>query len=236
MPKCDSSKLHEPSKSPPFQYRIEEQGPDRLNVSEDGFIGSLTFHGFSVGLAGCFTLAAGLLSFYLMFRHATNYTCPGEQRLYYSNSPHRRKSIALTLRPNSILRILLMVPIYSIACRLSIKFYQHHTYFEAIHQLYEALVLASFFMLLCRYLAPDHRSLKEKFKTVTPRPWMPPIAWLAMCTGGQRGPFRTPSNGLTFLNVLIPYIKSENTTPLTVYRSSGCSSSSTASSSSSRPS
>ncbi|EKG16742.1 hypothetical protein MPH_06032 [Macrophomina phaseolina MS6] len=96
-----------------------------------------------------------------------------------------------------------MVPVYGLTSCLSIKYYEQHVYLEAIHQLYEAFVLASFFVLLCRYMAPTTQELEERFKEIEPRRWIPPIKWLNMCTGGEkRGPFRTPKSGVTYVHVI----------------------------------
>lgn len=96
-----------------------------------------------------------------------------------------------------------MVPVYGLTSCLAIKYYEHHVYLEAVHQLYEALVLASFFVLLCRYMAPTTQELEERFKEIEPRPWIPPVKWLNMCTGGKgRGPFRTPRSGVTYIHVI----------------------------------
>lgn len=72
-----------------------------------------------------------------------------------------------------ILRILFMVPVFSVTAFFSIKFYELHVYLETAHQFYEALVLAAFFMLLCNFLAPDLKTFKETFTDVKPRPWIP---------------------------------------------------------------
>ncbi|EOD48236.1 putative duf300 domain protein [Neofusicoccum parvum UCRNP2] len=97
-----------------------------------------------------------------------------------------------------------MVPVYGLTSCLAIKYYSNHVYLEAVHQLYEALVLGSFFVLLCRYMAPSTRELEDQFREITPRPWIPPLKWLAMCTGGRKGkgPFRLPSNGATYVHVI----------------------------------
>ncbi|KAK0645237.1 Protein LAZ1-like protein 1 [Lasiodiplodia hormozganensis] len=160
-------------------------GPSKLDLPlvEEDSIGGFTFHQFSIALAASFTIAAGVLSFYLIFRHITNYNRPLEQK--------------------QNVRIIFMVPVYGLTSCLAIKYYEHHVYLEAVHQLYEALVLASFFVLLCRYMAPTTQELEERFKEIEPRSWIPPIKWLNMCTGGKgRGPFRTPRSGVTYIHVI----------------------------------
>ncbi|KAL1633756.1 hypothetical protein SLS56_002635, partial [Neofusicoccum ribis] len=155
---------------------------------EDDSIGNITFHQFSIALAASFTIAACLISFYLIYRHISNYNRPQEQK--------------------QIIRIIFMVPVYGLTCCLAIKYYSNHVYLEAVHQLYEAFVLGSFFVLLCRYMAPSTRELEEQFREITPRPWIPPLKWLAMCTGGRKGkgPFRLPSNGATYVHDYVQVI------------------------------
>ena len=44
--------------------------------------GSLTFHELAMIIAGGATIISIILSFYLAWRHALNYTKPSEQRQY----------------------------------------------------------------------------------------------------------------------------------------------------------
>jgi hypothetical protein len=45
-----------------------------------------------------------------------------------------------------------MVPVYTIACTVSIEFYKQHVYLASIYEFYESLVIAAFFLLLCQLL------------------------------------------------------------------------------------
>ena len=49
--------------------------------------GSLTFHELAMIIAGGATIISIILSFYLAWRHALNYTKPREQRQYVHTSP-----------------------------------------------------------------------------------------------------------------------------------------------------
>ena len=103
---------------------------------------------------------------------------------------------------NSIIRILFMVPIYAVVSFLSYKYYLHAIYFDVVRDCYEAFAIASFFSLLCHYVAPNLHDQKEYFRQMTPvYGWVLPLSWLKKCTGGERGIFRTPRNGLTWFNV-----------------------------------
>lgn len=105
------------------------------------------------------------------------------------------------LTPTSIIRVLFMVPTYSIVSFLSYLFYTHAVYFEVIYQCYEAFAIASFFTLLCSYIAPDLHNQKDYFRGIQPKGWIWPLSWFRKCCGGPRGMVRTPRSGLTWFNV-----------------------------------
>ena len=94
-----------------------------------------------------------------------------------------------------------MVPIYSICSFVSYVFYRHAIYFEVIYSCYEAFAIASFFALLCSYIAPDLHSQKDYFRGIRPKGWVLPLSWFNKCCGGERGILRTPRSGLTWFNV-----------------------------------
>lgn len=94
-----------------------------------------------------------------------------------------------------------MVPIYSIVSFMSYVFYRHAVYYEVIRDCYEAFAIASFFALLCHYIAPDLHSQKDYFRGLQPRGWVWPLDWMKICCGGERGIWRTPRSGLTWFNV-----------------------------------
>ena len=108
---------------------------------------------------------------------------------------------AVLLISNSIIRVLFMVPIYSVVSFLSYYFYTRAVYFEVIRDCYEAFAIASFFSLLCAYIAPDLHNQKNYFRKLQPRNWVPPINYFKRCCGGERGIWRTPRSGLTWFNV-----------------------------------
>lgn len=104
---------------------------------------------------------------------------------------------ALT-RSRSIIRVLCMVPIYAIVSFLSYAFYYHAIYFEVIRDCYEAFAIASFFALLCHYIAPDLHNQKDYFRGVKPKTWIWPLSWATRCCPKL---WRTPRSGLTWFNV-----------------------------------
>lgn len=100
-----------------------------------------------------------------------------------------------------IIRILFMVPVYAMVSCVSLYYYKHDVYFEAIRDCYEAFAIASFFTLVCHYIAPDLHDQKEYFRGIKPKPWVWPMNWLKRVWGGDKGPWRTPRSGLTWFNV-----------------------------------
>lgn len=151
--------------------------------SEEKIAGPLTFHQLALIIAGAATIVAYVTSFYLMWQHALNYTKPREQR--------------------HIIRILFMVPIYATSAFLCIWYYWHAVYFQVLSDCYEAFAIASFFALMCHYVAPDLHEQKEFFRNMRPiKDWVWPVNWFARCCGGDRGPWRTPTSGLTWFNIV----------------------------------
>ncbi|KAI8961640.1 DUF300-domain-containing protein [Daldinia sp. FL1419] len=151
--------------------------------SEEKIAGPLTFHQLALIISAGATIIAYIVSFYLMWQHALNYTKPREQR--------------------HIIRILFMIPIYATSAFLCIYYYWHAVYFQVISDCYEAFAIASFFALMCHYVAPDLHQQKDFFRNMHPiKAWVWPITWFARCCGGERGPWRTPKSGLTWFNIV----------------------------------
>jgi len=141
-----------------------------------------TFHNLSVAISAVFGLIAIVVSLFLMFMHTIRYSRPIEQR--------------------HIIRILFMVPVYALVSFLSIVFYTHSVYYEVLRDCYEAFAIASFFSLMCAYIAPNLHLQKEYFRTIKPKQWIWPMKWFQKCAGGENGWLRTPRSGLTWFNVI----------------------------------
>jgi Organic solute transporter Ostalpha len=174
--------------------------------SETALFGNWTFHRLGLWIAAGFALVASGIAFILIFLHATHYSRPQEQRKY---AIQHGTSISPLARPSdlsySIIRILLMIPIYATVSFLSYKFYRYAIYWETIRDCYEAFAIASFFHLLCFYLEPTLHEQKKFFRTLKPKNWVLPLNWIQPCTGGPvRGLFRVPRSGLTWFNVGCP--------------------------------
>lgn len=96
-----------------------------------------------------------------------------------------------------------MIPVYATSAFLCIWYYWHAVYFQVISDCYEAFAIASFFALMCHYVAPDLHEQKDFFRNMHPiQEWVWPITWLAKCSGGEKGPWRTPKSGLTWFNIV----------------------------------
>lgn len=143
----------------------------------------ITFHQLGLLISAIFGLISVLVSLYLIWRHATHYLVPGEQK--------------------HIIRILFMVPVYSIVSFLSYAYYRHAVYFDVLRDCYEAFAISSFFALLCHYCAPTLHDQKEYFRRVVPQNWFWGVFGLQKCTGGEdKGILRRPRSGLTWFNVI----------------------------------
>jgi hypothetical protein len=105
----------------------------------------------------------------------------------------------------SIIRIHVMVPIYSTVSFLSYFFYLHQIYYILPRDAYAAFALASFYSLLIAYAFRDSDELHQYLRTTTPKPWKTgwtlPIGLLRRCSGGEKGPFKTPRKASTWHNV-----------------------------------
>ncbi|KAF2718062.1 DUF300-domain-containing protein [Polychaeton citri CBS 116435] len=153
------------------------------DIHEIALYHGVTFHHFGLAIAAVFGLIAVVISLFLMVQHALHYSRPTEQK--------------------HIIRILFMIPIYAVVSYLSFLFYQHAVYFEVLRDCYEAFAIASFFTLLCNYIAPTLHDQKEYFRGIQPQNWFWGVFGLQYLTGGQdKGIFRRPRSGLTWFNVV----------------------------------
>ncbi|KAG8628933.1 hypothetical protein KVT40_002798 [Elsinoe batatas] len=143
----------------------------------------LTWHHLGLIISAVFGLISVVVALWLIFQHAIHYSKPSEQK--------------------HIIRILLMIPIYSTVSFLSFLHYRHAIYYEVLRDCYEAFAIASFFTLMCHYIAPDLHEQKEYFRQLRPVNWFWSVFGLQKCTGGKdRGPLRIPRSGLTWFNVI----------------------------------
>ncbi|GAB7353523.1 hypothetical protein MBLNU459_g3966t1 [Dothideomycetes sp. NU459] len=152
-------------------------------IEEDPVFSHVKFHHIGLVVSAVFALISVIISFFLIYKHATHYSKPWEQK--------------------HIIRIILMIPVYSTVSFLSYLFYKHSIYFEVLRDCYEAFAIAAFFTLLCHYIAPNLHDQKDYFRQLQPINWFWGVFGLQKCTGGKyRGCLRIPGSGLTWFNVI----------------------------------
>ncbi|RKF63641.1 Transmembrane protein 184-like protein [Erysiphe neolycopersici] len=147
--------------------------------SESIIFSNFTFHDLGAIVATSNVFISFAVSFYLIWMHATHYTKPYEQK--------------------NIIRILFMIPVYSLSALLSFTYYWHAIYFQVLSDCYEAIAIGSFFALLCHYIAPDLHEQKNYFRSVQPKDWIWPLNWFKACYAAA---WRTPRSGLTWFNII----------------------------------
>jgi hypothetical protein len=84
-----------------------------------------------------------------------------------------------------------MIPIYTVISFFSLLFYEKTVYLELVRNCYEAYVIASFFTLMCHYVAPNLHDQKEYFRNVQPKAWVFPLSKV-----------KPPRSGLTWFNII----------------------------------
>ena len=89
------------------------------------------------------------------------------------------------------MRILTMVPIYAILSWFSFMYYHKYVYISIAQLVYEAFVIASFYILMCHWIAPDIASQIHFFASRSVPQWT-----LIRICGARR-----PRNGVTWFNV-----------------------------------
>ncbi|OJJ47327.1 hypothetical protein ASPZODRAFT_16007 [Penicilliopsis zonata CBS 506.65] len=108
--------------------------------------GTTSFYRFNMILSGACTAFACLTILALLCLHATHLSKPKEQI--------------------KIMRISLIIPIYSILSFLSICFPNAYVYLDAWLNFFEGIALVNFFLLLCDYLSTDPEQRNAFFAQV----------------------------------------------------------------------
>ncbi|KUJ09035.1 DUF300-domain-containing protein [Mollisia scopiformis] len=109
------------------------------------FIGSMSFHQVAVIIAGACTIISCLICFFLIFRHATRYAVPKEQK--------------------QVIRLIFIIPVFAVASFLSVAFNNASIYIQPLTTLYESLALSAFFLLLLAYIQEDDDERQAFFET-----------------------------------------------------------------------
>ncbi|KAJ1832003.1 hypothetical protein LPJ63_003855 [Coemansia sp. RSA 2711] len=117
-------------------------------------------------IAGVFALVATIISGLHVAAHLKNYTIPRQQR--------------------HIVRIILMIPIYSIISFLSYRFYREAPYYTAVRDCYEAFAIAAFYMLLLQYIGDSSTGQKQMMRDKRGLKWTFPLNCFEMNPAGRR--------------------------------------------------
>lgn len=138
-----------------------------------------TLHDIGWIVAAAFAFFASTIAFWLIWMHAAYYHKPHEQR--------------------HIVRILLMIPVYSIISFLSYIYYPWAMVYNTISTSYEAFALYSFFLLLRTYLDPNVQELKHDLQYRTITYWVWPLSYDCV----KRWCKLSPMNGLTWYWIML---------------------------------
>ncbi|CAG9997139.1 unnamed protein product [Clonostachys byssicola] len=154
--------------------------PQQMFISETPFISSVTVYDLLVMLSSAFTIVGSAITAHLIYGHATNYTKPREQK--------------------QIIRILLIVPIFSLCFTLGTVFYRSNVYFASVYEAYESLAIVAFFLLLCQYIQPNLRALRNYFAETETKPWIIVVRFFMIHLGkNKRG---VTADGFKWLKII----------------------------------
>ncbi|PIA14427.1 DUF300-domain-containing protein [Coemansia reversa NRRL 1564] len=117
-------------------------------------------------VSGTFALAATVVSTVHICAHLKHYTVPRQQR--------------------HIVRIILMIPIYSVISFLSYRFYREAPYYTAVRDCYEAFAIAAFYMLLLQYVGDSSADQKHSMLAKRGLKWTFPLNCFVMNPAGRR--------------------------------------------------
>lgn len=163
--------------------KCESERHEHELILEDALAKEITFHLLALNICCGFACIAIALSVWHILQHALHYLRPYEQK--------------------HIIRILAIIPIYAFTSFLNYVFYRSAIYYELVRDCYEAYAIASFFTLMCHYVAPSLHAQKEYLRNIEPKNWTWPLSWLQKLTGAeQQGRLRKPKSGLTWFNVV----------------------------------
>uniref|UniRef100_A0A6B2L757 Uncharacterized protein n=1 Tax=Arcella intermedia TaxID=1963864 RepID=A0A6B2L757_9EUKA len=110
-------------------------------------------------IAGIVVMITISISIYLILKHLLNYTRPESQRC--------------------IIRILFMVPLYSLYSYLGLFFYDYQVYFAIFRDCYEAYALYMFFVLCSTYLG-GWEEMATIFEQLPPRKCLEPLCCISI--------------------------------------------------------
>ncbi|KAJ6005225.1 hypothetical protein N7451_003169 [Penicillium sp. IBT 35674x] len=112
-------------------------------VAEQDILANLSFYRLNMIISGACTAFVCIAIFSLMFWHATHLSKPREQI--------------------KILKICFLIPLYTITSFLSICYPHAFVYLSPWLELFQAVALGSFFLLLCEFISSDSQSDLDVF-------------------------------------------------------------------------
>jgi len=110
---------------------------DLSEQAQEPAVGGMSFYTFNMIISGASAAFVIVVILAFMMMHAT----------HFSNPKHQ----------GNIMRVALFIPIYVLISWLSLAFPVVYPYIKPWVHFFEAWSLCSFFLLLCEYLAPNHR-------------------------------------------------------------------------------
>lgn len=149
---------------------VEKEAHSNASLVQDGNV-VLQQHQLGFILAGGFALIAIGVSGWIIRKHL----------IFYTNRKQQR----------SIVRILLLPPIYAVMSWLSYFDWPNALYFQLVRDMYDSVVIAAFFFLLLSYLGETPDDVRAVFREVTLKSWVFPFGSVKY----------RPSSGLHFLHI-----------------------------------
>lgn len=110
-------------------------------------------------ISGACTALVCLIMFGLMLYHATHLSKPREQIKY--DRIFTLKNTALT--QTRIMKVCMLLPLYTLTSFISVCFPKADVYLEPWLEMFQAVALGAFFLLLCEFIASDNQTEVEVF-------------------------------------------------------------------------
>lgn len=112
-------------------------------------VGTISFYHLNMMISGASAALVCLVMFSLMFWHATHLSKPREQIKYDHPSIYQ----GTTLIHFRIMKICMLLPLYSVISFISIAFPRADIYLEPWLELFQSVALGAFFLLLCEFIS-----------------------------------------------------------------------------------
>lgn len=141
------------------------QSLTNIQDATNPIFGSIDFYDFDRILAGACTGFVVFVILLHLLNHATHLSEPREQVKYELKIPIYIDPVLVT-NFSRIMRVALLVPIYSIISLLCISFPTAEVYLRPWLEVAQANCLASYFLLLCEFVSPHTEGRDLFFATI----------------------------------------------------------------------